>query len=222
VVRDRHVPERYDPAAGGSGRGRWRFALGMLLSILPVLAEASGPRPSNDQAGPPAAVAAARYERSVASYAVPDVTLVDQDNRPVSLGSLLAPGKGIALNFVFTTCNAVCPVMTATFARMRSELGPDGNGLRLVSISIDPDHDTPTALKSYASRFGGGRDWAFLTGDVANVLRVQKAFGAFAGAKTEHQALTFFRGPGRDDWVRIKGFASGAELADEYRRLRTN
>ena len=168
------------------------------------------------------ALPATRYERSVGTYAIPDVTLLDQDDHRVGLASLLAPESGVALNFVFTTCNTICPVMTATFSRMRTELGPDAAGLRLVSISIDPDHDRPAVLKEYASRFGSGRDWRFLTGDGAEVVRVLKAFDAFNGARTNHQALTYFRAPGRREWVRIKGFASAAELAGEYRRLRAD
>jgi len=162
-----------------------------------------------------------RYERSVGTYDVPDVTLVNQRGEQVALRSILTPKTPIALNFVFTTCRTVCPVMTATFARMRSELGDDGEGLRMISISIDPDHDTPGVLDEYAQRFGGGAEWQFLTGESASVLRVLKAFDAYAGAKTNHQPLTYLHGSGRADWVRIKGFPSAAELANEYRRLRT-
>jgi protein SCO1/2 len=89
-----------------------------------------------------------------------------------------------------------------------------------VSISIDPDHDTPAALQEYARRFDAGPEWRFLTGDDAEVVRVLKAFDAFVGPKTNHQPLTFMRAPARAEWVRIQGFATAAELAGEYRRLR--
>jgi protein SCO1/2 len=159
-----------------------------------------------------------RYERSVAAYSVPDVTLVNQRSERVSLRSALAPQAGVALNFVFTTCTTVCPVLTATFARLRAELGPEADGLRLVSLSIDPEHDTPSVLRDYASRFNTGPEWTFLTGDVAQMTQVLRAFDAYTGAKTNHQALTFLRAPGRTEWVRLKGFPSAAELATEYRR----
>lgn len=196
--------------------GRRHLWLLLGCAILPVARRTD----ADDHEACRRALAATRYERAVARYALPDVTLLDQHGRPVALTSLLAPGTGVALNFVFTTCSTICPVMTATFSRMRTDLGPDAEGLRLVSISIDPDHDTPLVLKDYASRFGSGRDWAFLTGDGAQVVRVQKAFDAFAGDKTNHRALTFLRAPGRAEWARITGFASAAELASEYRRLR--
>jgi protein SCO1/2 len=166
------------------------------------------------------ALAAARYERSVVKYTVPDVTLVNQREERVSLRALLAPESGVALNFVFATCSTICPVMTATFARMRDDLARETDELRIVSISIDPDHDTPSVLRDYANRFGSGPEWAFLTGDGAEIVRVLKAFDAYAGSKTNHQPLSFLRAPGRGEWVRIKGFASAAELAGEYRQLR--
>ena len=109
--------------------------------------------------------------------------------------------------------------MTATFARLRRELGADGATLRLVSISIDPQHDTPHELKEYAGRYGVGADWQLLTGEPDRIAAVLKAFDAFAGSKTNHQPLTFFHTPGRRDWVRLKGLASAADLAREYRRL---
>jgi protein SCO1/2 len=150
---------------------------------------------------------------------VPDVTLVDQDAARVALPSLLAADGGVALTFVFTTCGTICPVLTSTVGRMRRELGPRADGLRLVFISIDPDHDTPAALKDFARRFDAGPESRFLTGGDTEVVRVQKAFDAFGGPKTNHQPLTFIRAGARAEWVRIQGFATAAELAGEYRRL---
>lgn len=162
----------------------------------------------------------AAYARSEVTYAVPAVTLVNQENAPVLLSAVLEGDAPVALNFIFTTCSTICPVMTATFARLRRELGADAASLRLVSVSIDPEHDTPRALKEYAERYGVDADWQLLTGEPDRIAAVLKAFDAFAGSKTNHQPLTFFHVPGRRDWVRLKGLASAADLAREYRRLR--
>jgi protein SCO1/2 len=163
--------------------------------------------------------APARYALSVARYRVPDLVLRNQENEAVSLATALDQDAAVALNFVFTSCSTICPVMTATFARMRKELGDAADGLRMVSISIDPEHDTPAVLKDYARRFGTGTSWELLTGDPDQIVAVLKAFDAFAGSKTNHQPLTFLRTPGRTDWVRIQGLASASELAAEYRKL---
>lgn len=195
-----------------------------ILGALVATAAPYGPRTATggDAAGHDAhctAAAPARYERSLGRYDVPAVTLRNQENQPVPLASLLGERGGVALGFIFTSCNTICPVMTATFSRLRAELGDDASAFRLVSISIDPDHDTPTVLKDYARRFGIAPEWQLLTGDDGDVVRVQKAFDAYRGAKTNHQPVVFLRAAGRPEWVRINGFASAADLAGEYRRL---
>jgi protein SCO1/2 len=162
----------------------------------------------------------AAYGRTVASYSVPELSLLDQGNHDVPLSDVLRDdGRPIALNFVFTTCNTICPVMTATFAKLRGELGAQASDMRFVSITIDPEHDTPGVLQRYADRYAAGADWRFLTGTVEDIVAVQKAFDAFAGSKMNHRPLTFLRAPGSSDWVRIDGFASAAELATEMRSL---
>jgi len=132
---------------------------------------------------------------------------------------LLATDSPVALDFIFTSCPTICPVMTASFARMYRELGAHGDGLRMVSISIDPEYDTPRVLRRYAASHGAGSGWSFLTGNVDDVVRVQRAFGVYAGRKMNHRPVVLLKGPGTARWVRITGLASGSELASEYRRL---
>ena len=82
-------------------------------------------------------------KRSLASYSLPDVTMVDQNGKRISLREILSPDEPVMLNFIFTTCTTICPVMTATFAQVQKGLGSDAQRIRMVSISIDPEQDTP-------------------------------------------------------------------------------
>jgi protein SCO1/2 len=156
-----------------------------------------------------------RYAVSTARYAIPDVTLIDADGKPVALRALLASPEALALNFIFTTCGTICPVMTATFAQMRRELGPAAGRLQLVSISIDPEQDRPPVLREYARRFEAGVGWTFLTGATADIERVQRAFAAYSGSKMNHRPVTLLKSSAGADWVRIDGLASGDSLAHE-------
>jgi protein SCO1/2 len=160
-----------------------------------------------------------RYDRSTQSYRIPDVTLTNQQGAEVALPALLHSSEPVALNFIFTTCGTICPVMTSTFSQMQKALGADASGLRLVSISIDPEHDTPRVLRAYAKRFGANGGWQFLTGTAEQIVQTQKAFDAYTGSKINHRPLTFFSTPDAEKWLRIDGLASGADLATEYRRL---
>jgi protein SCO1/2 len=161
----------------------------------------------------------ATYSRTIQRYALPNVRLVDQDGVERALSEVAGPGRTVAVNFIFATCTTICPVMTATFARMRRELGSEADDLQMISISIDPEHDTPSVLASYAEPFGADDGWRFLTGELEEVVAVERAFDAYSGNKMSHRPLWFFRGPAGDEWVRIDGLASGTALADEYRRL---
>jgi len=159
------------------------------------------------------------YTRTVERYALPALSLLDQDGAAVDLQKLLAEPRPIALDFIFTTCTTICPIQTATLAAMNRQLGDDRGDLLLVSVSIDPEYDTPEVLADYARKWTAGPEWRFLTGSLDDVVAAQKAFDAFAGAKTNHRALTFFKASGSDEWVRIDGLATAQDLAREYREL---
>jgi len=155
------------------------------------------------------------YQVSDARYDIPDVQLLDSSGAAVELQGLLASDEPIALNFIFTTCTTICPVMTATFAQMQRELGADAERVHLVSISIDPEYDRPDVLASYATQFQAGGNWTFLTGETNDVVNVLRSFDAYTGSKMSHRAITLLKRPGQENWVRIDGLASGQSLAHE-------
>lgn len=157
--------------------------------------------------------------RGEAVYELPDVTLVDQDGERTPLGTLLGADRPVMVNFIYTTCTAICPVMSATFAQVQRELGADAGRVTMVSFSIDPDQDTPAALAEYAQRFAAGPQWRFLTGSVEDSIAVQKAFLAYRGDKMNHTPLTLLRPRPGEVWVRYDGFATAAELAADARAM---
>jgi protein SCO1/2 len=162
-----------------------------------------------------AAMQKSRYAVTTASYVVPDVQLIDESGAPVALRALLESDQPVALNFIFTTCTTICPVMTATFAQMRRQLGDAGATLRLVSISIDAEYDRPEVLREYASLFKAGPGWTFLTGNSDTIDQVLRSFDAYTGSKMNHQPLTLLKDPQSPSWVRIDGLASSTVLAEE-------
>jgi protein SCO1 len=119
--------------------------------------------------------------------AIPDVSLRDQDARPVRFFSDLVKGKVVAVSFVFTTCTTVCPLIGAKFFELQRKLGDrHGPGFRLISISVDPANDSPERLKAWAKTYGAGPDWTLLTGDKPEVDRLLKALVFFSGDKRDH------------------------------------
>jgi len=157
----------------------------------------------------------AQVARTIATVAVPAVTLVRADGARVQLARELDDGRPVFLDFVYTTCSAICPVLSQAFAELQSRLGADAARVRLVSVSIDPEEDTPARLADYARRFSAGPQWEFFTGSVEASIAVQRAFGTYRGDKMSHAPVTFFRAAPGDPWVRLDGFASPDVLLSE-------
>lgn len=159
------------------------------------------------------------YERSQRAYVVPPVVLVDAEGRPDPLAQRLDYDGPLLLNFIYTSCTTICPVMTATFARFRQQLGAEAQQVRLVSVSIDPQYDTPERLAAYARGFAAGDGWTFLTGADDSIVAVQQAFEVYRGSKADHAPVTFLRAGREAPWLRLDGLTSSADLMREYRAL---
>ncbi len=114
---------------------------------------------------------------AVRTVKAPDFTLIDQDGKRFL--STRLRGKIVVLDFIYTTCTDVCPLFTANFARLQRRLNPEHKSdVIFVSITTDPEIDSPKVLKAYALRHGADfGNWAFLTGTEAQLKQVWKDFG---------------------------------------------
>jgi protein SCO1/2 len=110
----------------------------------------------------------------------PDFALTNQDGARVALADM--DGTVRAVTFIYATCKDTCPLLTAKMALMQQKLGVDfGKRVRFVSITVEPEIDTPVVLKAYADKFGADpAGWSFLTGTSAEIHEVVRRYGAFA------------------------------------------
>lgn len=108
----------------------------------------------------------------------PDFTLIDQDGNPVQLSSLR--GKVVLLDFIYTSCPGPCPLLSRKFSQFQKTLGERvGREVVLLSITVDPQHDTPAVLKEYARRYQADTaGWKFLTGSTQAIVTVAYQYGA--------------------------------------------
>lgn len=160
--------------------------------------------------------AAPKYNRSVERYTVPDVTLVNQDGERIPLRSLLEGDKPVILDFIYGTCTTICPVLSIGFSHFQKQLGADAGNVRLVSISIDPDNDTPPVMKEYLARYNAREGWDFLSGKREDIFKVMKAFDAYVVNKMNHFPLTILHAPGSKNWIRITELLGTSDLMHEY------
>src|SRR5436853_689444 len=115
----------------------------------------------------------------------PDFALTSQDGAPVKLSDYR--GRVVAVTFIFTLCADTCPVLTPMMSFVQDQLGEDfGEKIAFVSITVDPERDTPEVLKEYGEAFGANfAGWFFLTGSPPTVREVTRRYGVFA-AKAEN------------------------------------
>ena len=186
----------------------WRLTLLFLFLILTVTLTVGRSSASAEQ----------KYRQSIEKYDVPDVTLVNQDGKKVRLRELLSTSKPVIVDFIFGTCTTICPILSASYANLQKRLGPDSEKLQLVSISIDPENDTPKVLKEYLKRYRAKPGWDFFTGTRADVDKVMYAFNAYIPNKMSHYPLTLIRSQDQGKWIRIFGLMGSAEFLNECRK----
>ncbi|HEY9198573.1 MAG TPA: SCO family protein [Gammaproteobacteria bacterium] len=162
---------------------------------------------------------AADYKKSLRRYHIPDIVLTDMNNADAQAAQVLNSDGPIMLNFIFTTCNTICPVLSTTFAQVRTLLGPEADRIRFVSITIDPEQDTPAILGRYAQKYQAATGWGFFTGQRNDIISLQRAFDIYRGNKMSHVPAVFLRTRGDAQWLRIEGFPTAQELVIEYRAL---
>ena len=164
----------------------------------------------------------ADVRRSVTEFAIPDVTLLRDDGKPVNLPAELDDGRPLVMNFIYTSCTTICPMNSQVFEQFQGDLGAERKSVHLVSISIDPEQDTPAHLRKYAAQFHARRGWDHYTGKLADVIAVQRAFGAYRGDKMSHTPLTLMRSSPGKPWVRFDGFARADDLMAERKQWETS
>ena len=147
-----------------------------------------------------------------AAYALPAVSLINEAGQTVALEQVLGQDRAVVVNFIFTTCTTICPVMTSTMLQLQKVLKDDASKPYYVSISIDPDYDSADVMRKYASRYGA--DWTFLTGSSEDIMTTLQALDAYRGNKVNHFALTLMRAADDPEWTRVEGLGSAQELAD--------
>lgn len=177
----------------------------LLLALLLVAGEALG-------------TGGARYQRSIEKFTIPDVVLVNQDGERVRLKSLLETDQPVVVDFIYGTCTTICPVLSAGFASLQRKLAKEGRSARLVSISIDPENDTPKVMKEYLERYRAEPGWDFLTGSRPDIDNVMTAFDAYVSDKMSHLPLNFIRSSKDGSWVRLYGFIGSRDFLNEFEK----
>lgn len=135
-----------------------------------------------------------------------DTKLLDQDGREVRFYTDVLRGKIVLVSFIYTSCTDICPILMHSLSDVQNSLGDRfGKDVFFVSISVDPEDDTPEELKKYAGRYEAKPGWTFLTGPKKDVDAVIRRFGEFQEDFEDH-SMTFVLGDVKNArWSKARG-----------------
>ncbi len=189
-----------------------------ILVALLVLALAQ-PGRADDPAAPAVPKPLSREEKARAYFT--DSVLLDQDGRAVRFYSDVLAGNVVVVNFIFTRCTEACPLLTRRMNAVRRALGDRfARDVRFVSISVDPEFDTPQELRRFSATqeatFSG---WSWLTGKKEDVDRVKRRLGEVGENPGDHGTGFLAANVRTGHWIKIRPDASPAIAAEQVREL---
>ncbi len=146
---------------------------------------------------------AASASRRGAEY-FSNLPVVTHDGETVRFYDDLLKGKIVVINFIYTNCPDICSLSTARMAQVRDWLGERvGREIFIYSLTLDPEHDTPQALKKYATAFGAGNGWVFLTGKPDDIHAIRWKLGERSRTLNEHRSDMVLGNDTTGEWRRI-------------------
>src|SRR5882724_1609690 len=111
---------------------------------------------------------------------LPNVELITQDNHKVHFYTDLVKDRRVVIQFMFTRCKDVCPIITHHLVEVQRLLkGRVGSDIFFYSITLSPEEDSPQDLKAFAKMHGVGPGWTFLTGKPDDIMLLRKSLGYF-------------------------------------------
>jgi protein SCO1/2 len=142
-----------------------------------------------------------------------DTELITQDGKTVRFYTDVLKGKVVVINCFFATCQGSCPVMSRTFSKLQQMLDERAvKDVVFVSITVDPELDTPERLKKYATTMGARPGWLLLTGTRANVDLIHKKLGQYVEEKADHNNIILIGNERTGLWKKAFGLAKPDEL----------
>lgn len=211
------------PGSGGKTAVRSRVAWSALAGILVSFCLWGAPRPvaahekhKHPAATPPpgsqgeqqskAAKPALRTDEKYQREYFTDLPLLTQDGKEVHFYTDMLKGKVVLISFIYTNCTDICPILMPNLVRIQELLGDrSGRDVSLISISVDPEDDTPEELKAYGKKFGAKPGWTFLTGKKENIDWVIYKLGQYAEDFEDHSMLFLLGDVKNARWAKMRG-----------------
>jgi protein SCO1/2 len=157
---------------------------------------------------------------------LPDVPLKTQDGREVRFYRDLVQGRAVVVSFMYATCRGTCPVTTERLAAMQRILRKKaGREVLILSLTLDPERDTPQILRAFARTHGAGPGWFFLTGKPEDLEELRRRLGftdpdpKVDADRTQHANLIAFGNDRTGRWAAVPAGISPEQIAEAVLRV---
>jgi cytochrome oxidase Cu insertion factor (SCO1/SenC/PrrC family)/cytochrome c2 len=151
---------------------------------------------------------------------IPNLTVTTQLGKPVKFYDDLVKDKIVIMSFIYTSCTDICPLTTARMAQLEEKLGDMvGREVFILSMTVDPERDTPERLKEYAERFQAGPGWSFVTGKPEDIRAINYKFGERSKLLNEHRNEIVLGNDATGEWQKDSVFGDIDRLVMTVRSL---
>jgi cytochrome oxidase Cu insertion factor (SCO1/SenC/PrrC family)/cytochrome c2 len=151
---------------------------------------------------------------------IPNLTVMTQSGESVRFYDDLVKGKIVIISFIYTSCTDICPLTTARMAQLEEKLGDMvGRDVFILSMTVDPERDTPQRLKEYATAFRTGPGWSFVTGKPEDIRAINYKFGERSQILSEHRNEIVIGNDATGEWQRDSVFGDINRLVMTVRAM---
>ena len=198
----------------------------IILGSLLLALGCAGPDQPNELHPAASAATASRSAAARRDGRVPNFTVQTHENKTVRFYDDLVKDKVVIINFMYTTCNGVCPAITANLMQLQEILGDRlGRDMFMISITLDPKEDTPAVLQSYAQSIGAKPGWCFVTGQDEEIQTLRRNLGAYDpdpvidADRSQHAGIVVYGNDALDRWAAMPGLVKPDFMARTILKL---
>ncbi len=159
------------------------------------------------------------YQRGADYF--PNLPVVTQDGKTLNFYDDVIKGKIVLISFIYTNCPDICPLTTtARITQVEDKLGDMvGRDIFFISMTVDPERDTPERLKEFATAFGVGPGWLFLTGKPEDIRAINSKLGDKSRKLSEHRNEIVLGNDATGEWARNSVFGDLDRLIMDIRSM---
>jgi protein SCO1 len=194
----------------------WKLpVIALAMCALPCCARPLvAQQPFSQTSNPPA---------TTVELSVPDIQVVNQSGEHVRFNSDVVKGRVAVITSFLTNCSAFCPITQEKLAQLGKVLGDKmGREVVFISVSVDPENDTPEAMKAWGDKFHVGSGWSLVSGNKEDVEVLLKSLGLYVAIPQRHQSALLI-GNQKSGWSRVSSWSTAEKLArivEEHERAK--